>query len=972
MSDDPRPGDLHIDMLGSVIVRRLSDDLDMGEPRQQAILCALAANTGRVVTKNQLIDGVWGTDPPKTAEQSVYTYVSKLRRTLEPDRDSRKPSTLLVSASGGYALRLEPGQVDAAVFEEHLGQAQRSHAEGSHETALRFLKDALKLWRGPCLSGIPGPFAEFERHRLGELHLVALELHAELLLLLGHPQDAAARLATLVTEHPLRERLRELHMVALYHCGRQAESLRVYRETRRLLAEEFGIEPHESLRRCHELILRAVPLSDLPLPATSPTLRPAHTRRSRNRAAAERKTARQLPRDPVGFVGRAQELARLEELLSPRDDSPPHHVVAITGAPGSGKSTLAIRAAHLVRDRFPDGQLYVNLRGATPGMKRLEPIEVLTRFLRDLGVSPHIIPADVEEAAALWRGELDERRTLVVLDDAADQAQIRPLLSVPRGNAILTTSRESFTLLDDCARVPISGMRRTESSAMLATLIGAERVAHDAQATGRLIDLCGGLPLAVGIAGARLANRPRWNVTDLVERLDDEHGRLRELAAGDLAVRSSLAVSYDMLAGSDHQPDRTAARAFRALGVLHTGDVTAHIVATLLDIPSDTAEHAMERLVDAHLSEMDEPGRYRLHDLVRLFAREQAASEDSEADRDAMLERALSSYVGTVRLAMELGRYPRPASVDVDLDAEPLPLTSVEEARDWLNREQANLLSAVSQAIFAPRERTARLGVALVFALFWHLHHAALLPWLLAISPRTLAVGRRLGDHSIEANAHHMEGILRNAVNRPAEALPHFRRQLILCRRLSDAHGEQKALGSLAMNYLELDRYQKAIDCAEKQREIANAIGHKSGEAYALTMLGAGYNGLRRFEQALTALEEALLKCRASGNVYQESSVHNRFGNLYLNLGDAASAKASFEAALDCARAVRLNVAEPYLLLGLARSHRLLGEPEPASAYLARSLAMAREAGNAEVEEQALMEEAAVLDSREKPATPPG
>ena len=332
-----------------------------------------------------------------------------------------------------------------------------------------------------------------------------------------------------------------------------------------------------------------------------------------------------------------------------------------------------------------------------------------------------------------------------MLDDAADLVQIRPLLSVPMGNAILTTSRESFTLLDDCARVPISGMRRTESSAMLTKLIGAERVAEDSRATMRLIDLCGDLPLAVGIAGARLANRPRWSVTDLVNRLDDERGRLRELAAGDLAVRSSLAVSYDMLAGSDHRLDRTAARALRALGVLQTADVTAHLVGALLDVPADTAEHAMERLVDAHLLEMDELGRYRPHDLVRLFAKERAAREETEGDRDAALDRALSLCLGTTLLAVKLCGYPRTVPTDLELGADPLPLGSDRQARDWLDQEQANLVSVAAQAMSAPGERIARLGVALAFALFWHLHHGGVPARLHALNRQALSVGRRLG-----------------------------------------------------------------------------------------------------------------------------------------------------------------------------------------------------------------------------------
>ncbi|GAA4186053.1 transcriptional regulator AfsR [Streptosporangium oxazolinicum] len=975
--EDLPAGRLGIDILGPVTGRRGARRLDLGEPRQQAVLCVLAINAGQVVTKDRLIDGVWGESPPKTAGQSVYTYVSGLRRALDPGRDPRGPSEVLVSVSGGYSLRLAPERVDALLFERRLDQAGKAHAEKAYETSMRLLDGAAELWRGTCLSGVPGPFAEFERHRLGGLRLTALELHADLLLLLGRPQEAAARLVLLTSEHPLRERLRELYMIALYRCDRRAEALRVYRETRRLLMEESGAQPHESLRRCHELILRADPLlgppsAPLPSPGPSPDPEPdARERRfpdSRRRTAVRTKVARQLPRDPVDFVGRAEELARLEALLSPRDGTPPHHVVAITGAPGSGKSTLAVRAAHLVRDRFPGGQLYVNLRGATPGMRRLRPIEVLGRFLRDLGTPPHAVPADVDEAAALWRGELDGREILVVLDDAADLAQIRPLLSVPMGNAILTTSRESFTLLDDCARVPISGMRRAESSAMLTKLIGAERAAEDPRATTRLIDLCGDLPLAVGIAGARLANRPRWNVADLVSRLEDERGRLRELSAGDLAVRSSLAVSYEMLAGSDHHLDRTAARALRALGVLRTADVTAHLVGALLDVPVETAEHAMERLVDAHLSEMDKPGRYRLHDLVRLFAKERVTHEETEGERDAALDRALSLYLRTTLLAVKLCGYPRTVPTDLELGAGLLPLGSGRQARDWLDREQANLVSAASQAMGAPGERIARLGAALAFALFWHLQHAGLPARLQSLNRRALSVGRRLNDHRIEANAHNHLGSALNMVGRLEEAQNHIRRQLVLSRRLSDLHGEQKALGSLATNYLELGRYEKALRCGEAQRKVTMQAGHVSGEHFALTMIGSAYHGMRRTGQALAVLEEALSRCRRDGNRYQETSVHEKLGRLHLDRGDPESARSSFEDGLGCARAVKLKVAEPYLLLGLARSSRLLGETDRAAAYLELSLSTARAVGNPVVE-RLTEEEATILTASATPVT---
>ncbi|MGV9325304.1 AfsR/SARP family transcriptional regulator [Streptosporangium sandarakinum] len=951
-------------MLGGLEVRNdRGQIIPIPRLKQRQLLVALLLKANTPASFEYLTDALWGDDPPASAEQNLKTYVHTLRRLLSPDAPRSAP---IETQANTYLVTLGEDDLDLLAFREHVRRGRRATQDHQAEAAHHHYQRALDLWRGDPFTNARGTRVLNDAAAgLGEERLAALEEFSAIRLDLERYAEAVPDLRAAAGANPTRERLWGQLMLALHGAGDRAAALHAYERLAKAVMERTGLEPSPTLRDLHRRIISS---TEVARPASPGPERSAGT----SATAGNVPVPRQLPHDPGGFVGRAEELVRLRSLLSPWDGGLPHHVVAITGPPGAGKSALTIRAAHAIRDHFPDGQLYANLHGATPGLRPLEPLEVLGRFLRALGVAPQAVPTDVDEAAALWRSLLDGRNVLVVLDDAVDLPQVRPLLSVPEGNTVLVNSRRTFALVDDCVHVPIGRLRQVEATAMLAKLAGAERTGRDPEATTRLVELCGGLPLAVAVAGARLANRPRWEVSDLVERLQDERRRLRELEAGDIAVRSSLGVSYDLLTGSADHLDREAARALRALGVLRVPDVTPHVVGALLDVPADEAERALERLADGHLVETDGAGRYRLHDLVRLFASEQALREDSETDRDAKLSRALSFYISTAHSATEIMQYPRIESAGISVDAAPLPLTSKDEAQEWLERERAGLLSAASQAMAAMEERTIRLGVTLAFTLYWFLHYSGAGSDLLLISQQTLEAGRRLCDLGIEAKAHNYVGVALDMNNRSGEAVPHIQRQLELCRELSDPHGEQKALGCLAVIYSYQGRYEEMLHCAEEQLRVSKAIGHRSGEHYAMAYIGLAHRRLGRLDQALAVLNDALDKVRKDDEFrsYHEAIVLEKLGEVHVDRGDPASAKVCYENALTCVRAAKASIAEPYLLLGLTRASRLLGEIDEAAVYLAQSVAGAQAMGIKDLDRQLAEEEAALREARGEEAAP--
>ncbi|MFI6477711.1 BTAD domain-containing putative transcriptional regulator [Nonomuraea sp. NPDC050663] len=934
-------GTVFVRLLGQVTALRKSADVELGSPRQRAVLAILATNAGQVVPNDRLIDDLWGERAPRSAVQNLHTYVAGLRRALEPDRGPRAPASLLIAVPQGYRLDLDPHGVDSLLYDTYFHQARQLPAEA----ALALVERARHLWRGTPLCGLPGPFAEAERTRLEELHLRMAETRGQLLLDLQRPDDAIDDLSGRIRLHPLRERLRELLMVALHRAGRTADALGVYEEGRRILADELGVVPGERLVRCYDLIRRAAP--------------PAVLRE-------DRVPPNQLPRDLQSFVGRHAETIRLRSFLAPWDGSPPPAVVAISGPPGAGKSALAVHAAHLAGDGFAGGRLFVNLQGATPGVEPLRPLDVINRLLRALGAEREEIARETDEAAQRLHEVMARQRILVVLDGAAGAAQIRPLLPLPAGCSVLVTSRESLSHVDDCVQIRLGRMPETEAFTMLAKLVGAARCAASPEQAGRIVRLCDGLPLALRIAGARLADQPGWDMSVLADRLTDERRRLQELQAGDLAVRTSFATSWSALASSDNALDRSAARALSLLGQLHVPDVTTDAAAAVLGGTWADADLALDRLASAHLLERGTSGRFHMHDLIRLFA-----AELSPAKRRSVLLRALGHYAATARSAAVLSDPHRVQAVAPEVRSAPLPLADAAAALEWLAREDTNLVAAASQALVEPDDEVARLGVAVVFGLQWHLHISSRAWDMLRLNERVLEFGRRLDDVRMALEAHNHVATALNALDRAEESVVHHRHQLELARLLGDRFCEQRAHANMAAALETAQRYDEVLEHSTEQLRIATEIGSEVGRRYALLSIGLGHLGLGRPEQARASMEQALEAAHQAGDRWHVSIMTTKLGRIHLSLGDYDVALRLLKEGQDLAQAIQSKITAFECALGLAAAHRLVGDLPAARHHLNEAAAILGRRSVSGIWEKEFHEEETLLAQAEELAEGP-
>ncbi|MFC4529279.1 AfsR/SARP family transcriptional regulator [Sphaerisporangium dianthi] len=605
---------MRLQVLGPMRFWTGSDWAPVPGPRPRTLLALLTIDMGRPVSTAHMVSELWPANPPATAPTLIRGYVSQLRRALGDLGDD----TILTRPSG-YEMPSAPEATDVSLFDALTSQGSTALVKGAAEEAHRLLSQALALWRGePYSDALLTSRAAAEVSRLGERRLVATEAHIEAGLLCGRGHELIHELQCLTSEHPLREGLWAQLMRALYAADRRAAALDSYRRARQALVGELGLEPGPDLRELHQAILEGSPL---PGPA------PAHTPAPRGRASdapAPASLPLELRRDVAAFIGRQQDLASLQRLMTGSRRS---SAVVITGAGGMGKSALAIHLAHRLRDHFPDGQLHLCLQGTGEGLKPLQPAEALSRMLRALGVAPADVPAEPDEAAARFRSLTSGRSMLVLLDNAVDAAQIEPLLP---GDpcAVLVTSRRSLSTLDGTVHL-LNNLSEQESLLLLGRLAGEERITTDPDAALRIVRYCEGLPLAVRIAGARLAARPHWPLRWLADRLSSEQHRLDELQIDGLAVRSAFAVSLHDLEADPSGRDQS--RLFRLLGLSHRPYVTGPLAAALTGTTVDQAEWLLEKLLDARLLESLEPSSYRMHDLMRLFAKEQASLPPSSS-----------------------------------------------------------------------------------------------------------------------------------------------------------------------------------------------------------------------------------------------------------------------------------------------------------------------------------------------------
>ncbi|GAA2837316.1 hypothetical protein GCM10020220_027790 [Nonomuraea rubra] len=575
------------------------------------LLAALLLNTGKAIPSRRMLDWLWGERAPATAESNLYTYISALRKVLgSPSR--------IEAGSNGYMLRVTPGEVDVTLFEDLAAQGQLALSAGRHDVALERLTRALCLWRGESvLEELPLPATlRCEAARLERLRATVVDASLEARLALGLHGEVLADLEALTRRDPLNERLRAQLMLALYRCGRRADALTVYQSARMTLAAEIGIDPGPDLVRMHQRIL-----------ADDPALTPPPV-------VAARRTPAELPIGSAAFTGRTTEISRLRTMLI--TGSGTTAISAITGAAGVGKSALAVHVAHQVAGHFPDGRLYVDLHGSTPGVAPLNPADVLARLLRSLGdgtVAGSGGRFDVDEAAARFRSLTDGRHLLLLLDNARDAAQVRPLLPASPTCRVLVTARRMLTSLDAASHFRLGVMAEDETATLLGRLIGEERVAAEQRAARAIVRLCAGLPLAIRIAAARLIARPGLSLRALADRLAVEDHRLSELQADDQAVRAYFMMSYRSL-------DAESSRLFRLLSLLGGGAISVAAAAALADRPEPRTADLLDHLVEAQLLESCGHERYRMHDLLCLFARERAREEDTEEDQAQAARRA--------------------------------------------------------------------------------------------------------------------------------------------------------------------------------------------------------------------------------------------------------------------------------------------------------------------------------------------
>ncbi|MFJ9044248.1 BTAD domain-containing putative transcriptional regulator [Streptomyces sp. NPDC102347] len=608
-------------------------------PKLRTLLAVLLLDAGRVVSVEALKEALWGAAPPLSALPSLHNHVARLRRLLdEPDR--------LVTVPTGYVLRVDEGELDVHVFDAHTAAARAAYVEGDWERVRRACEGALALWRGSPLAGLPQEVGGYALvRRLEEARLLLLEWRHDAELALGGDRlaDLVPELAALAAEHPLREAYHRQLMLALHRTGRQAEALVVHRDLRARLADELGVEPGRGVREAHVEVLRGSGARpQRPDRPDHPDHRDHPDHPDRSGEGMGRVRPAQLPPPSAWFTGRARVREDIRQVLAGAPGTGGGAAaVVLSGTAGVGKSALALHVAHALAERFSDGQLYVALQGTVPGTAPLTAAQALAVLLRDLGVSPCDIPEHPEAASSLLRSLLAPTRTLLVLDDAASAAQVRPLLPAGGGCAVIVTSRSPLTALDGFARFPLGPLTREESAELLRAASGRNGLA----AGHPLVALTGRLPLALRVVAARLAARRALTPDALAGQLTAAESRLSHLEYDDLSVRRSLAVTHDTLAASERRVDRDAALALCHLGAHDLPSCTAPVLARLAGIDEMRAEAALDRLVDVALLEETAYGRYVPYELVRDFARERAAGatagegggDDGDGARDGQV-----------------------------------------------------------------------------------------------------------------------------------------------------------------------------------------------------------------------------------------------------------------------------------------------------------------------------------------------
>jgi DNA-binding SARP family transcriptional activator/tetratricopeptide (TPR) repeat protein len=930
-------------LLGPVEMAASGAVIAAGPPQQRLVLAALAVDADRQVTTETLVDRVWGDDPPERARRTLQAHVARIRRLLERAGAGEERPARLVRRSGGYLLDVDRGQVDLLRFRFLVDQARTGTSADIDRVAR--LREALELWRGPPLAGLPGQWAERMRKAWSQQHLDAVVAWAQAELRVGNAEGLIGRLTELVDEHPLVEPLAALLMQALDAAGRRSHALDQYLTTRRRLVDELGTEPGTELRTLHRAILR----EDR---AEIGGVRPPTPRSARTAPAPPGSASpgpgplvpAQLPPDVYGFVGRDEEIARLDEALTSIGRRAAAGIWLLSGTAGVGKTALAVHWGHRVRTDFPDGQLYIELHGyaATPPVR---PLDALNRILRALGVAADRIPLQEEEAAAAFRSTVAGRRMLVVVDNAHDAEQVRPLLPGTCSCVVVVTSRDRLPGLvarDGAQRIDLDLLPPGDAVGLLRTLIG-RRADDEPAAVTALADICARLPLALRIAAELATAQPVSVLSDLVGGLAEERRRLAVFDAGDdprTAVRAVFSWSYDRL-----PPE--AAGLFRVLGLHPGGPFDEHAAAALAGVAPDSAGHQLRVLARTHLLEPDAGGRFAMHDLLHAYAADLAADETDRVRRDAQT-RLFDYYLTTASAAVAVA-FPPAGAPSPPSRSSPGPglFSSRADAKRWLDRERATLVACAGYTLAHDRPLyTCRFAATLKTYLLTDGHYSD----AVAVHRHAVAAYRLLGDRAGEAEATGYIGTLLWRLGRSEEALSAFREVLDIRRGLGDLAGEAASLNNLGLAYHAMGYPEQAADHLHRALALHRQGQDREREAGTLLNLGLVEAKRGRYPGALDLLTCSLAGHRELGARAGEASALGNLGKVHYRLGRYDEAAEHHERALEIFTDLGRRASQAEALDDLGAVLRATGRPAEAIDRHERALALARDIGTRSTE----------------------
>jgi DNA-binding SARP family transcriptional activator/tetratricopeptide (TPR) repeat protein len=886
---------MHFRVLGPLQAVSNGRRLRLGGPRQRAVLAALLSDPNRTLSRSRLIELVWD-EPTPSAEANLRSYLSKLRTVLEEPGDD----TPRILSDQGFRLRVEPGELDLWDFDRHAERARRACGEGRTADAATEFAHAMALVRGEAYQDVvAGSRFEGLRAALQEHLDQVTEQHIDLNMDLGAHTELVGQLRTLLAQRPLREHLAAQLMLALARSGRRGEALAVYRDTRAVLVETLGTEPDRELQEVHHRVLTGrVAAEAAPAPA-APAMSPVDL----------------LPFDLRVFTGRETELRRLDTIV---ESDATARVAVVSGSAGMGKTALAVHWAHEVAGAFPDGRLYADLRGFGPGKTAADPGDLLRAFIEALGDAPAAVPIGLEQRAARFRSLLADKRILLVLDNARDPAQVRPLLPGAPACAVVVTSRNRLTGLiasTGALAVPLEPLAEAQARTLLAGRLGTERVEADAVAVQRIIASCSGLPLALSLVAANASSRPGDALADLADEVAGAATPLDGLGAADPATdpRTLLDWSYRQLT-----PE--AARLFRVLAAHPGPDCTAPAAASAAGIGLRATRAGLAELVEANLLVSTPERRYGFHDLVRAFAIELAAPDERDAAELRFLDHYLHTAFNADRL-LDPTRDPLPLAPSATGVA-PECIPDADTSMRWFAAEAAALLAAVDTA--------AALGHdvhcwQLAWTLLNHLNRRGRWHDIVRISERALEAATRLGDTAAQARALRDLGQTCARLERHTEAHSYLERALTLCERENDERGQAHAHLLLGRLWRRQQRLPEALAATRRALALFQAVGDRVGQARTLQAIGYHHNVIGEYADALPYCERAIELFRVLGDPVSEAAVRDDIATAHHHLGDHARAIAEYERALTRFRELGFRPAEGEVLLHLGDTHHAIG-----------------------------------------------